>query len=102
MARAAWALARSQHWVITRRQLLDLGFTVDAIRHRLDAGRLYPIYPGVYAVGRRQLTRAGRWMASVLACGPGALLSHTSAAPLWGISPSPFRPIPVQAPGTPP
>ena len=28
----------------------------------------------------------GRWMAAVLACGPEALLSHRSAAALWGIA----------------
>jgi hypothetical protein len=41
---------------------------------------------GVYAVGRPALTREGRWMAAVLACGEGAALSHRSAAALWGIS----------------
>jgi very-short-patch-repair endonuclease len=36
-------------------------------------------------VGRRLLTRRGFWMAAVLACGPGAVLSHHAAAALWGI-----------------
>ena len=40
---------------------------------------------GFYAVGHRRLTRHGRWMAAVLACGPGAVLSHDSAAALWGL-----------------
>jgi very-short-patch-repair endonuclease len=40
---------------------------------------------GVYAVGRPELTRHGRWMAAVLACGPHAVLSHESAAAVWGI-----------------
>jgi len=40
---------------------------------------------GVYSVGRPELTREGRWMVGALACGPGALLSHRSAAALWGI-----------------
>jgi very-short-patch-repair endonuclease len=39
----------------------------------------------VYAVGRRELTRIGEWMAAVLACGDGAVLSHESAAALWAI-----------------
>jgi very-short-patch-repair endonuclease len=40
---------------------------------------------GVYAVGRRELTREGVWMAAVLACGERAALSHESAAQLLGI-----------------
>ncbi|HEU4736657.1 MAG TPA: hypothetical protein VFS48_06500 [Solirubrobacterales bacterium] len=40
---------------------------------------------GVYAVGWPQLTPERRWMAAVLACGDGAVLSHRSAAALWGI-----------------
>jgi len=80
---AAWELARRQHGVVARRQLLDLGFTPKAIKHRVRTGRLHPIVRGVYAVGRPQLSREGRWMAAVLACGPDAALSHRSAAALW-------------------
>jgi very-short-patch-repair endonuclease len=71
--------------VLTRRDLLGLGFSAAAIRHRVATGRLHPVMRGVYAVGRRELTREGRWMAAVLACGEGAMLSHGSAAALWGI-----------------
>jgi very-short-patch-repair endonuclease len=74
-----------QHGVIARWQLLELGFTPAAIRHRLAAGRLHPIHRGVYAVGRPEVSIYGRWMAAVLACGPNAVLSHESAAALWGI-----------------
>lgn len=79
-------LAARQHGVVGRRQLLAIGVTRGAIRRRLTAGRLHPIYLGVYAVGHRAITRHGRWMAAVLACGDGALLSHRSAAALWGLS----------------
>jgi very-short-patch-repair endonuclease len=71
--------------VIARRQLLQLGLSLDAIKHRLAKGRLYVVMRGVYAVGRPELTRNGRWMAAVLACGDGAILSHESAAGLWEI-----------------
>ena len=73
-----WALARRQHGVVTRRQLLELGFSREAINHRIERGRLHRVYDGVYAVGRRELTRHRRWMAAVLACGDGAALSHAS------------------------
>jgi very-short-patch-repair endonuclease len=78
-------LAARQHGVIARRQLLAMGWTPRAIKHALGAGRLHPVRRGVYAVGRPHLTRYGRWMAAVLACGPDAVLSHDSAAVLWGI-----------------
>jgi hypothetical protein len=80
-----WALIRAQHGVISRVQLVELGFTRHAIEHRIRIGRLYPIYRGVYAVGRPELTRFGRWMAARLATGPSAFLSHFSAAALWGL-----------------
>jgi hypothetical protein len=54
------------------------------------AGRLYRIHRGVYAVGHQRLSREGRWMAAVLACGDGAVLSHVSAGQLWGF----LRPFP--------
>jgi very-short-patch-repair endonuclease len=82
---SAWKLARHQHGVISRYQLLGLGFTSKAIEHRLAAGRLHPVRQGVYAVGRPQLTCHGLWTAAVLACGEGAVLSHETAGRLYGI-----------------
>jgi uncharacterized protein DUF559 len=79
-------LARCQHGVLARRQLFELGFTESAIEHRLRIGRLHLIGRGLYAVGRPNLSREGRWMAAVLACVPGAALSHRSAAALWGFA----------------
>lgn len=80
-----WSLARRQHGVVTRSQLLDLGFGPDAIKHRLAKGRLHRLWRGVYAVGRPEVDQKGWWMAAVLSCGPGAVLSHGSAAVLWGL-----------------
>src|SRR5439155_25499627 len=77
--------AERQHWVIAWRQLVALGFTRDAIAHRIEDGRLYPVWRGVYAVRRRDLARDGLFMAAVLACGDEAVLSHRSAAILWYI-----------------
>jgi len=56
-----------------------------AIDRRLARGALLPLHRGVFAVGHRHLTLEGRWLAAVLAAGPGAVLSHRDAAALHGI-----------------
>jgi very-short-patch-repair endonuclease len=56
-----------------------------AIRHRVAAGRLHPKWPGVFAVGRPELTQRGWWVAALLACGPESALSHGSAMAYYGI-----------------
>lgn len=80
------ALAARQHGNVTRRQLLALGLKADAISYRVEIGRLHRLHRGVYAVGKRAVTPLERAAAAVLACGPGALLSHASAMALWGFS----------------
>jgi len=81
----AAAIAANQHGVVSRSQLLQAGLTPEAIKRRMRAGRLHTIHRGVYAVGHRVLTLEGRWMAAVLACGPNAALSHTTAAAAWDL-----------------
>jgi hypothetical protein len=78
-------LAEVQHGVVERGQLLARGLSPEVIKRWIRKGRLHPIHAGVYAVGHKVLSRQGHWMAAVLACGPGAVLSHRSAAALWGI-----------------
>ena len=85
MAREAWALTKRQRWVITRPQLLGIGYTSEAIDVRLGDGRLHRVFAGVYAVGRPHLERLGVFIAAVLACGPGAALSHHSGAELYEV-----------------
>ncbi len=98
LGKEAWALAERQHGVIARRQLLALGTSAQSIQHRLSSGRLHRIERGVYAVGRPALGQRGRWMASVLGCGPGAVLSHRSAAALWGVAAVPRGEIEITVP----
>ena len=99
MAAAAWALARSQHGVITWWQLRALGFTRDAIAHRLATSRLFRLWPGVYAVGRPQLSSLGRWKAATLACGAGYGLDGESGLALFGIRDDEGADIEVAGPG---
>jgi very-short-patch-repair endonuclease len=78
-------LAANQHGVVTAAQIQSASLSPAAITRRLAAGRLHRIHRGVYAVGHRRLSDEGRWLAAVLACGNGAVLSHRSAAQLWDI-----------------
>ncbi len=66
-------------------QLRALGYSKQAIKVRARAGRLLRIHRGVYAVGHTRLSPGGRRMAAVLACGPGAVLSHRAAAGVHGL-----------------
>jgi hypothetical protein len=79
-------MARRQHGVVARRDLLRLGFSSAAIEHRLAKGRLHPMMRGVYSVGWPPRDRRQWWMAGVLAAGECACLSHRSAAALWGVA----------------
>src|SRR4030088_860250 len=79
------ALAERQHGVVARAQLDALGVGRGAVEHRLEEGRLHGLHRGVYAVGHRVIPREGHWMAAVLAMGSEAVLSHRSAAALWGM-----------------
>ncbi len=78
-------LAEQQHGVVARRQLIAAGLGSGAVQSRVESGHLIPLHQGVFAVGHRRLTRYGEWMAATLACGPGAVLSHATAAHLWGV-----------------
>ncbi len=78
------ALARRQHGLVTRPQLLRLGLRTDAITYRCQCGELFRVHQGVYAVGRLPGTPLERAAAAVMACGKGAVLSHNSALALWG------------------
>lgn len=92
-------LATHQHGVVEIKQLRQLGFGERAVHHRVATGRLHRVHQGVYAVGHSLLTREGRWMAAVLACGPEAVLSHRSAAALWGLRQDGRSRVDVTAPG---
>jgi predicted transcriptional regulator of viral defense system len=81
-------LAGDQHGIVALDQLRGLGLSAAAVRHRVAVGMLHRVHAGVYAVGHPLLTRDGRYIAAVLACGPGAALSHRSAADKIALRPS--------------
>ncbi len=71
---------------MSRRQLLAIEVTAAAVRHLIATGWLIPVHAGVYAVGYVNRTPLARACAAVLACGEKAVLSHGSAASLWGFN----------------
>jgi very-short-patch-repair endonuclease len=79
-------LVRRQHGVVTHGQLTSLGVGRRTINRWLESGRLRAVHRDVYAYGPRPLAKRGKWLAAVLAMGPGAFLSHRSAAALWGMA----------------
>lgn len=92
-------LARRQHGLITRGQLLAV-LSETALNHRVARGRLHRIHRGVYAVGHRALTPDGHLLAATLSLGEAAAISHLSAAHFWGLLRQPSR-IHVTTPGRP-
>jgi hypothetical protein len=93
-------IAARQHAVMSVDQLRELGLTANAVQLRAADGRFHRIFQGVYSlVPKSLLTLKGHYMAAVLACGPGALLSHRSAAQLRGLRPAGFWKTEVTIPG---
>jgi hypothetical protein len=91
-------LAAAQHGVVASRQLYELGYSAKAISHEVTCGRLHQVHRGVYAVGHTALSRRGECLGAVLACWTGAVLSHCSAAWLWGLTNRWKVPIEVTGP----
>jgi very-short-patch-repair endonuclease len=92
------AIGRAQRIVVERAQLLHVGVSRHAIDRRLRSGRLVAKHAGVYFIGAALPVEFTDETAALLACGPTAMLSHHSAAVLWGLRPGIARPIHVLVP----
>lgn len=91
-------VARAQHGIVTTRQLVAAGLSRAAISKRVKACRLFRVHQGVYSVGHDGSNEKARWMAAVLACGPGAVLSHGAAAVHWELLKPVDGPIDISIP----
>jgi predicted transcriptional regulator of viral defense system/very-short-patch-repair endonuclease len=91
-------LAESQCGMVTRRQALRAGLTRSAIGTRIGTGRWQRIYPGVLATFSGEPGRTALLWAAVLRAGPGATLSHQTAAELHGLTLRPAQLIHVTVP----
>lgn len=85
---AAW-VASQQLSMITAVQLGAVGIDKDGIVVRRRRGTLHRCHRGVYLLGPPPLLPGAKELAAVLACGPAALISHRSAAALWGLAKPP-------------
>src|SRR4051794_32027991 len=77
-------LAGRQHGAISHAQLLGAGFSPSMVKRWAANGLLHREFRGVYRLGHRSPSWEARYMAAVLACGPGAVLSGLAAAFLLG------------------
>jgi very-short-patch-repair endonuclease len=91
-------IARRQHGLVTRKQLLAAGISKEEIRRRIQKGALLVVHRGVYRVGHRAPSIEARYLAAVLACGDGAVLSGQAAGYLWGLIKGTAPPPEVTAP----
>ncbi|HEX6228569.1 MAG TPA: type IV toxin-antitoxin system AbiEi family antitoxin domain-containing protein, partial [Solirubrobacterales bacterium] len=90
-------LAERQHGVVSGRQLAKLGYSDDTVWREATSGRLHRLHRDVYAVGHGAVSRQGQALAAVLTAGDGTLLSHRSAAWLWGLTARWQQPVEVTA-----
>lgn len=80
-------IATRQYGIVSREQLLAVGLSPSTIDRWARIGRLHRVHRGIYAVGHTATRRQAAYVAAVLAAGPGAALSHVSAAAWWEIRP---------------
>jgi hypothetical protein len=92
-------LAQRQNGIVSRSQALRAGLSPDMIKFRISSGRWLQMYPGVYATFTGVPSRGARLWAAVLLAGPGATLSHETAAELHRLADQAAKTIHVTIPG---
>jgi very-short-patch-repair endonuclease len=80
-------IGAAQRGVVRRSQLVEIGIGRGSIAHRVKVGSLHPVLPAVYAVGHPALEPWALETAALLYCGDDVVLSHGTAAALWGLVP---------------
>lgn len=92
-------VARRQHEVVLREQLVELGLRRGGIAYRRRRGLLHPLHDGAYVWGAGAPTTDGRALAAAAVSGTGALVSHLWALSVWGLRPPPGGPVDVTVVG---
>lgn len=91
-------IADRQHGVVGRVQLVAAGLSQTAIDRSIAAGRLRPMFRGVYSVGHAVVSTEGWCQAALLACGDDSVLGHRTAAHLWSFRHGDLVPLSVIVP----
>jgi very-short-patch-repair endonuclease len=91
-------LAVDQHGVVHLRQALACGLTHHAVHWRLSAGRLVEVHPLVFRVAGAPTTHLAALRAAAFAVEPPGVVSHRSAAWLWGLLPEEDGVVEVSVP----
>jgi very-short-patch-repair endonuclease len=93
------ATVETQCGVLSCAQILDAGLTRGSLISRLRRASWQRMYPGVYATFSGEPNRLATPWAAILYAGPGATLSHQTAAELWRLADGPSSVIHVTVPG---
>jgi hypothetical protein len=91
-------LLDAQRGVVANAEARQAGLSVKAVRHRLSSGRWKRVRRGVYATFTGQLPREARLWAAIRRAGPGAMLSHETAAEVHGLLDKPSAKIHITVP----
>lgn len=83
--RAIARVASGQDGLVTSAELRGLGLSEEGVRVLKRNGRLHAVHRGVYHVGHAALSQRAKLRAALLAVGDEAVLSHRSAATVWGL-----------------
>jgi hypothetical protein len=84
LTRAA-ARASQQYGLMTWRQALDAGLSPALVRRLINEGHWVRVARGLFRINGVKASWRGRMMAACLQAGDLAMVSHRSAAALWGI-----------------
>ena len=102
-----WAfLLHAQHGIVAKAQARLAGHSAKAVQHQLRSGKWRYVRRGVYATFTGEVPREARLWAAIKRAGPGAMLSHETAAEIQRLADKPSAKIsitvPAGCPGRPP
>jgi hypothetical protein len=92
-------LTQRQNGIVARSQALRAGLPAGMVKFRVSSGRWQQVHPGVYATFTGAPGRGAQLWAAILSAGPGAVLSHETAAELQRLADKPAEMIHITVPG---
>jgi very-short-patch-repair endonuclease len=82
-------VAGAQRGLVSLPQLRALGISRGSYEHRVEVGALHRVFPSVLSVLHPLLEPGAAETAALLSAGDNAVLSHETAAALWGLAATP-------------